>query len=79
MCKSCGCFMPAKAKIAQIRCPEDKWFEVYGTDDKEPSTMSLYGNMSNEEKSESLKRQAEHLKQESERLIEEANKLNGID
>ena len=80
LCKSCGCFMPAKAKIAQIRCPEDKWFEVYGTDDREPSTLSLFGgNMSNEEKSESLKRQPEHLRQESERLIKEANKLNGID
>jgi len=79
MCKSCGCFMPAKAKIANIACPEDKWGAVYGTDDKEPTTMSLFNTLSNEEKSESLKRQAEHLKQESERLIEEANKLNGID
>jgi hypothetical protein len=71
--------MPAKAKIANIACPEDKWGAVYGTDDKEPTTMSLFNTLSNEEKSESLKRQAEHLKQESERLIEEANKLNGID
>jgi len=71
--------MPAKAKIANIACPEDKWGAVYGTDDKEPTTMSLFNTLSNEEKSESLKRQAEHLRIESERLIKEANKLNGID
>jgi len=71
--------MPAKAKIANIACPEDKWGAVYGTDDKEPTTMSLFNTLNNEEKSESLKRQAEHLRIESERLIKEANKLNGID
>ena len=35
-CKECGCFMPAKTKIANIRCPKDKWVEVYGTEDKAP-------------------------------------------
>ena len=79
MCKSCGCFMPAKAKMAEIACPEDKWGAVYGTEDSEPPTFSLFNGMSKEEKSESLKRQAKHLKQESDRLIKEANKLNGID
>ena len=33
VCKKCGCFMPAKAKIANLRCPVDKWKEVYGTED----------------------------------------------
>ena len=79
MCKSCGCFMPAKAKIADLACPENKWGAVYGTEDKEPPTFSLFKSMNNEEKSESLKRQAEHLREESEKLMKEANRLNGID
>ena len=40
MCKDCGCFMPAKAKIANIRCPKDKWTEVYGTEEQEPETIT---------------------------------------
>lgn len=24
-CKSCGCFMPAKATFANSTCPENKW------------------------------------------------------
>ncbi len=75
MCKSCGCFMPAKAKIAQIRCPEDKWREVYGTGDSPPSTFSLAASVSPEDKVESLKRQAEHLKEESEKLMLEASEI----
>ena len=39
MCKECGCFMPAKAKIAKLRCPKDKWVEVYGTEEREPETL----------------------------------------
>ena len=78
MCKSCGCFMPAKAKIADLACPENKWPAVYGTENKEPPTFSLFNSMNNEEKAESLRRQANHLKEESEKLLKEANKLNGI-
>ncbi|NDB27945.1 hypothetical protein EB151_00135 [archaeon] len=36
-CRECGCFMPAKSKIANIRCPKDKWTEVYGTEDVAPA------------------------------------------
>jgi|TARA_Y100000389_G_scaffold101980_1_gene98781 hypothetical protein len=78
VCKSCGCFMPAKAKIAQIRCPKDKWTEVYGTSDEEPNTMSMFKGTDIDGKREALLRQAEHLKKESEKLIEEAKRLNGI-
>lgn len=24
-CQKCGCFMPAKVKISQARCPQGKW------------------------------------------------------
>jgi len=27
MCKSCGCYMPAKAMFAISECPEGKWLE----------------------------------------------------
>ena len=62
--------MPAKAKIAQIRCPKDKWTEVYGTSDEEPNTMSMFKGTDIDGKREALLRQAEHLKKESEKLIE---------
>lgn len=26
-CEKCGCFMPAKTKIAKSECPEGKWSE----------------------------------------------------
>ena len=29
-------FMPAKTKIANLRCPKDKWTEVYGTEENPP-------------------------------------------
>ena len=35
-CRECGCFMPAKTKIANLRCPKDKWTEVYGTEENPP-------------------------------------------
>lgn len=38
-CKQCGCFMLFKCKIANLRCPIDKWKEVYATDDYEPKTI----------------------------------------
>ena len=47
VCKKCGCFMPAKAKIANLRCPADKWKEVYGTEDKEPETITLIDQKKN--------------------------------
>ena len=25
ICKSCGCFMPAKVKLAHAECPLNKW------------------------------------------------------
>ena len=79
VCKACGCFMPAKSKIAQIRCPKDKWKEVYGTDDKEPITLGLFkGEQSKEDRIKQLERQAAHLKEEADRLQKEADKLNGI-
>jgi len=78
VCKSCGCFMPAKAKIANLRCPKDKWTEVYGTEDQEPKTLSLHkGSDDIEKKKESLLRQAQHLKDESDRLFREVKKLDG--
>ena len=82
ICKACGCFMPAKAKIANIRCPKDKWKEVYGTEDKEPTTFTMTrvtGEKSKQERSDELFRQADHLKSEYEKLILEAKKLNGTD
>lgn len=79
VCKACGCFMPAKAKIAQIRCPKDKWTEVYGTEDNEPTTFSLFkSEQSKEDRIIQLQRQAAHLKEESEKLQREADRLNGI-
>ena len=24
-CKQCGCFMPVKTRIRQVKCPLDKW------------------------------------------------------
>jgi hypothetical protein len=74
--------MPAKAKIANIRCPKDKWQEVYGTEDKEPTTFTMTrvtGEKSRQERSGELLRQADHLKHEYEKLILEAKKLNGTD
>jgi len=46
--------MPAKAKIAQIRCPKDKWTEVYGTSDEEPNTMSMFKGTDIDGKREAL-------------------------
>jgi hypothetical protein len=27
-CKECGCFMPAKTKLAYVKCPLGKWGDV---------------------------------------------------
>lgn len=78
MCKSCGCFMPAKAKIANIRCPEDKWMEVYGTEEKEPETITLVKNNgpeSEHDKRTRLINTATNLRKEADKLELEARGL----
>ena len=75
LCKSCGCFMPAKAKIANIRCPEDKWVEVYGTEEKEPETVTLLKSVQTEtykEKTNRLMNTAKNLRIEADKLEKEA-------
>jgi membrane protease subunit (stomatin/prohibitin family) len=27
-CEECGCFMPVKVKLKDVKCPLDKWSEV---------------------------------------------------
>jgi|DEB0MinimDraft_10_1074344.scaffolds.fasta_scaffold80000_2 hypothetical protein len=81
VCKKCGCFMPAKAKIANLRCPADKWKEVYGTEDKEPETITLIDQkktLTKEEKIIELHNRAKTLESEAKKLYDEADKLNGI-
>lgn len=29
ICKECGCFMPGKVLMKKVRCPLDKWVEIY--------------------------------------------------
>ena len=76
VCKSCGCFMPAKAKIANLRCPEDKWTEVYGTEQDEPETITLVSDVkkteTREEKSSRLLKMAIELRTQADRLEMEA-------
>lgn len=81
VCKKCGCFMPAKAKIANLRCPVDKWKEVYGTEDREPETITLIDQkktLTKEEKIIELHNRAKTLESEAKKLYDEADKLNGI-
>lgn len=59
LCRECGCFMPAKTKIAQIRCPKDKWMEVYGTEENEPVE---------DESDEELNRLADAMEREAEKI-----------
>lgn len=34
-CSTCGCFMPAKVRVASSKCPHDRWLEDTATVDKE--------------------------------------------
>ena len=75
MCKECGCFMPAKAKIAKLRCPKDKWVEVYGTEEREPETLlsEEQAIMTEERKKEKIENTIVSLEREIIKLMDELN------
>lgn len=75
MCKECGCFMPAKAKIAKLRCPKDKWVEVYGTEEREPETLlsEEQSTMTEEQKKEKIENTIGSLKKEITKLEAQLN------
>ena len=75
MCKECGCFMPAKAKIAKLRCPKDKWVEVYGTEETEPETLlsEEQTTMTEERKKEKIENTIVSLEREIIKLKDELN------
>ena len=75
MCKECGCFMPAKAKIARLRCPKDKWIEVYGTEEQEPETLlsEEQSTMTEERKKENIENTIVSLEREITKLKDELN------
>ena len=75
MCKECGCFMPAKAKIAKLRCPKDKWVEVYGTEEREPETLlsEEQSTMTEEQKREKIANTIVSLEREIIKLKDEFN------
>ena len=75
MCKECGCFMPAKAKIARLRCPKDKWIEVYGTEEQEPETLlsEEQSTMTEERKKEKIENTIVSLEREITKLKDELN------
>jgi hypothetical protein len=82
LCGECGCFMPAKAKIANIRCPQDKWKEVYGTEDSEPTTITLLKSESKpstpKEQHDRLVTAAESLRKEAQQLENEARRIYNV-
>ena len=60
---------------------DDKWKEVYGTEDKEPETITLIDQkktLTKEEKILELHNRAKTLESEAKKLYNEADKLNGI-
>jgi hypothetical protein len=75
MCKDCGCFMPAKAKIAKLRCPKDKWIEVYGTEDREPDTIlsEESSEIAADQKKKNIENVITYLKKEIINLEDELN------
>lgn len=68
--------MPAKAKIAKLRCPKDKWVEVYGTEEREPETLlsEEQSTMTEERKKEKIENTIVSLERE---IIKLKGELNG--
>tara|TARA_B100001093_G_scaffold510849_1_gene577525 strand:+ start:836 stop:1048 length:213 start_codon:yes stop_codon:yes gene_type:complete len=67
--------MPAKAKIAKLRCPKDKWVEVYGTEETEPETLlsEEQTTMTEERKKEKIENTIVSLEREIIKLKDELN------